>query len=191
MTVPVRAAKPRNAEASRKALLRAASELFSEQGYEQSTVREIGERAGVDPALIARYYGNKLALYLATLTADGNNTGISTDNPSIRTYVERLLEQVERHGPGPLLQAIVRTDTSPEIREVTRLHLEQRLVAPLTDLFTRKKVPSPQLKAEAAVAMLTGILIVRTANSLGQLHATPRAELADLLTSLIESLGAV
>ena len=41
--------------ASRVALLEAAARLFHGRGYDATTVREIGERAGVDPALIARY----------------------------------------------------------------------------------------------------------------------------------------
>ncbi|MFD9659211.1 helix-turn-helix domain-containing protein [Streptomyces mirabilis] len=33
--------------------------LFAERGFDRTTIRDIGERAGVDPALIARYFGSK------------------------------------------------------------------------------------------------------------------------------------
>jgi len=38
-----------DAQASRQALLDAATELFDDRGYDATTVREIGERAAVDP----------------------------------------------------------------------------------------------------------------------------------------------
>ena len=65
------AAAARDAQASRRALLEAADALFDERGYDAATVRDIGERAGVDAALIARYFGGKEGLYLATLQQEG------------------------------------------------------------------------------------------------------------------------
>jgi AcrR family transcriptional regulator len=47
-------ARSRNAGASKQALLQAAHELFGQQGFEGTTIRDIGDRAGVDHALIAR-----------------------------------------------------------------------------------------------------------------------------------------
>ena len=44
--------RTRNAGATREALLGAAQDLFGRKGYERATTREIGEVAGVDPALI-------------------------------------------------------------------------------------------------------------------------------------------
>jgi AcrR family transcriptional regulator len=52
-----------DAQASREALLDAATALFEARGYQATTVRDIGERAAVDPALIARYFGGKEGLY--------------------------------------------------------------------------------------------------------------------------------
>ncbi|MGN6816812.1 MAG: TetR family transcriptional regulator, partial [Solirubrobacterales bacterium] len=69
MTVKAnKARRPHDSQASRKALLEAGRTLFDEVGYEHATTREIGERAGVDPALIARYFGGKEGLFLAALT---------------------------------------------------------------------------------------------------------------------------
>ena len=38
--------RPRDAAASKDALLQAAQELFGQKGFERTTIREIGERAG-------------------------------------------------------------------------------------------------------------------------------------------------
>jgi len=60
----------RNAADSRQRLLDAARKLFAERGYERSTIRDIGEQAGLDSTLIARYFGSKAALYLEAMRTD-------------------------------------------------------------------------------------------------------------------------
>lgn len=73
----------RDSARSRQLLLEAAAGLFAERGFDRSTTREIGERAGVDPALIARYFGGKAQLYLAVLDLDRKGSGRPTCwNPS-------------------------------------------------------------------------------------------------------------
>ena len=52
-----------DAGASRRALLDATGPLFDERGFDRATTRDIGARAGVDAALIARYFGSKEGLH--------------------------------------------------------------------------------------------------------------------------------
>jgi AcrR family transcriptional regulator len=47
------------------AILEAARELFAETGFERTTIRAVAARAGVDPALVMQYYGNKEGLFAA------------------------------------------------------------------------------------------------------------------------------
>ncbi|MGJ8639527.1 MAG: TetR/AcrR family transcriptional regulator [Opitutaceae bacterium] len=49
-------------EEKEKALLRAATELFVQQGVAQTTVKEIADRAGVAVGTVYRYYEDKVAL---------------------------------------------------------------------------------------------------------------------------------
>jgi AcrR family transcriptional regulator len=60
----------RDAAATKAALLRAAQELFTERGYERTTVRDIADRAGVNQALLFRYFGNKEELFQAVLATE-------------------------------------------------------------------------------------------------------------------------
>ncbi|MBX6388749.1 MAG: TetR family transcriptional regulator [Frankia sp.] len=69
-TPGARGVRRRDAERSRAALLDAAAELFAERGYAGTALRAVGQRAGVDAALIARYFGGKDGLYRAVLAAD-------------------------------------------------------------------------------------------------------------------------
>jgi AcrR family transcriptional regulator len=46
-------------------ILDAARELFAEAGFEKTTIRAVASRAGIDPALVMQYYGNKEGLFAA------------------------------------------------------------------------------------------------------------------------------
>lgn len=52
---------------TREAILDAARRLFSERGYDGATIRGIAADAGVDPALVHHYYGNKERLFAAAM----------------------------------------------------------------------------------------------------------------------------
>jgi AcrR family transcriptional regulator len=52
---------------TREKLLQAAIQVFSESGYEGSTVRMICRRADVNIALVSYHFGDKLALYRAVI----------------------------------------------------------------------------------------------------------------------------
>ena len=57
----------RDAEATREALLRAATELFALLGYDGVRVEAVARRAGVNKALINYYFGGKRPLYRAAI----------------------------------------------------------------------------------------------------------------------------
>ncbi|HEY4456566.1 MAG TPA: helix-turn-helix domain-containing protein, partial [Pseudonocardiaceae bacterium] len=61
----------RDADATRAALLTAARDLFAERGFDQTTVRDIAARAGVNQALLFRYYGSKDGLFHAIMASTG------------------------------------------------------------------------------------------------------------------------
>jgi AcrR family transcriptional regulator len=54
---------------TRDAILDAATKLFSQRGYDGSSLRAIAAAAGVDPALIRHFFGGKDTLF-ATVVAD-------------------------------------------------------------------------------------------------------------------------
>jgi len=66
--VPPRGRRPAGSTDTRADILDAARELFAQSGFERTTMRAVAERAGVDPALIAHYFGNKDGLLAEVIT---------------------------------------------------------------------------------------------------------------------------
>jgi len=66
MTKPIKApATKRDSAASKLRLLEAAIDVFSEHGYKATTTRMVAKKAGLNAALISRYFGNKEKMLLA------------------------------------------------------------------------------------------------------------------------------
>ena len=182
-----RPGRSRDAAASRDALLRAAQTLFGQQGFESTTIREIGEQAGVDAALIARYFGSKADLYIAAVMAE-DAEGRPREYEGLEQIADVAMTQADRRGPGPILQAIVRSDTSAEIRAAARDLLEPRLAAPLAARMIAQGVDRPQLRAEVAVSALFGIILGRSLGWFDEIRSVPRDELVALI---VDALGAI
>jgi AcrR family transcriptional regulator len=62
--------RPSRADVTRAAILAAARERFGADGYEGATIRAIAAGAGIDPALVMRYYGSKEKLFAAAAHFD-------------------------------------------------------------------------------------------------------------------------
>jgi len=65
--MPPRGRRPVGGPDTREQILTAAGELFSELGFERTTMRRVAARADVDPALIHHYFVNKEGLLAAAL----------------------------------------------------------------------------------------------------------------------------
>ena len=52
---------------TRAAILTAARDLFHDLGFEAASVRLIAARAGIDPAMVLRYFGSKQGLFAAAI----------------------------------------------------------------------------------------------------------------------------
>lgn len=65
MTDQPRSARPRNAEATKATILAAARGIFTRCGYEGAGMREVAAAAGVNVALVSRYFGSKDGLFVA------------------------------------------------------------------------------------------------------------------------------
>src|SRR5881396_2159578 len=67
-----RKARPtgRRSDRTKAAILAAAREHFAASGYERATIRAIARKAGIDPAMVMRYFGTKEKLFAAAAEFD-------------------------------------------------------------------------------------------------------------------------
>ncbi len=74
-----------------------AREVLAEQGFPRTTIREIAERANVNPALLHYYFGNRAGLHTAVVEEIGKQ---------IRASVESSLRSLG--GPRERMRALLR-----------------------------------------------------------------------------------
>jgi AcrR family transcriptional regulator len=184
------ASRPRDAAASKDALLQAAGNLFGQHGFEATTIRKIGEQAGVDAALIARYFGSKADLYIAAVNAE-DAEGAPSEYEGLEHIADVMLTLADQRGPGPVLQAIVRSDTSTEIREAALDHVARRLVGPLTANIRAQGVDRPELRVQIAVSALVGISLGRSLEWFDEIRSVPREELVSLIVDGLDAITAI
>jgi AcrR family transcriptional regulator len=185
-------ARRRDAAASARALFEAASELFGQRGFEQTTLREIGERAGVDPSLVARYFGSKAELYVMVIASeqlDDPTTPQFDEGPapyeSFEAMATAVLRRSDLRGPGPILQSLMRQDTSAEVRQAARARLDDRLVSPLSEGVATHD-GTETLRSQLVVAALLGVSLARSLRWFDQLADVDRARLVQLLAEILE-----
>jgi AcrR family transcriptional regulator len=173
-----------DAPASRAALLRAAAALFDERGYDAATVRDIGDRAGVDPALIARYFGGKEGLYLAALQQE-QRAPLPIDPAEL---LECMVSRSEQRGIGPIPRAMVSPTLSDAMREQIADIIRHRLLGPLDEELTGRGVADATLRAEILVAVATGVVLTRASGTLPALAAAPLDDVLAVLGPLVAAL---
>jgi AcrR family transcriptional regulator len=140
MNVP--AAPPRRSDATKSAILAAAREHFAKSGYQAATIRAIAADAGIDPAMVIRYYGNKERLFAAAAKFDLRLPDLA-DIPAsevgcalVRHFLERwegdetlmalLRAASTNEAAAAQLQAIFATQVGPAL---ARLRAESRAAA--------------------------------------------------------------
>jgi AcrR family transcriptional regulator len=173
--------RARDASASRRALLTAAGELFHERGYDGATVREIGDRAGVDAALIARYFGGKEGLYLAVLAEEDPHADEQLDP---RTFVAEVLRHWDLRGLSPVSRALGALELSDDVRRQVQAIVRRRLL----DRFAFEG-PDAALRAEILIALVLGISLTRANGMLPQLARARRARLTAILDPVVDALA--
>ncbi|WP_158412922.1 TetR family transcriptional regulator [Holophaga foetida] len=125
-------------------ILEAARILFSEQGFERTTIRGIGASAGVDPALVVHYFGNKENLFFET-TLSGFEV------PDLR--------QMEGRVTGKKLIALLRASVShPGALHALQGILQKRLQRVLAELLP---VDEADLRSGLIATQMVGLAVTR------------------------------
>jgi AcrR family transcriptional regulator len=178
--------RPHDAEASRRALLDAGREVFEEVGYDRATTREIGERAGVDPALIARYFDSKEGLFIAAIAAGSPEDDELDFAPA--ELLRFLLERWDERGHNPISRALASPTLTPGAREQISAVVGDRVVCGLAAELRTRGAADAELRAELLIALAVGVAMTRANGTLETLAATPREEVLEALAPLVRAL---
>ena len=131
-------------------LVRAAIDLFTEQGYDSTTVAQIAERAGLTKTTFFRHFPGKREILFAgqevhsRLFADG--IAAAPDSAAPLEAVAMALDTAtaaftsEQRDFGPRLQAVIAANTDLQERAAFKA---VSLAAAMTDALRKRGVPEP------------------------------------------------
>jgi AcrR family transcriptional regulator len=187
------AAPPRRRDATktRQLLLDAALQRFTRDGYAATTVREIADDAGVNVALISRYFRSKEGLFEACLTSSVDEIRRTTgDGPPSRTT-----EAIARQIAGPCTSGLphhlllLLRSSGDEGADRIRLGLlrsygERLAVAADSPPGDDRML----LRAQVVLAAAAGIALLRTRSGLEPLASATEEDLVPPLRDLIDAL---
>ena len=177
---------------TRADILEAARETFSEKGYNRATIRSIAVSAGVDPALIHHYFGNKEALFAASIDipfppaervvaafADaGGGTG--------RLLAETFFSVWEQERPRASLLGMLRSAMGGEDRAVEAFR--QFVTGEIQDRIAPMiGGEDARLRALLMASHLVGIAMTRYVVRLEPIASTSIEEIIDLVAPRIQS----
>jgi AcrR family transcriptional regulator len=187
--------KSRDADNTRQLLLRAARYRFARDGYAATKVRDIAADAGVNMALINRYFVSKEGLFEACLQrVDKELGGESNPDQTLDRIVHTVLTKVTAvEGDDEQLQLLLLLRTSGDERadDIRRgiLHsFTERLAA---TSGWRPDDPSTEpllLRAQLVIATSLGIVMLRSSIKLEPLSSTSADELAGPLGELLRTM---
>jgi AcrR family transcriptional regulator len=126
-------------EGTRRAILGAARATFAARGYEQTTIRAVAARAGVDASMVMRYFGSKAGLFTAAVTIDLQVPDLRSVPASgrgellVRHFVSRWEDPVHDDELIALLRTGVTSETVAGQLQTVLGHLVAEPIAALGD----------------------------------------------------------
>jgi AcrR family transcriptional regulator len=143
----------RDARRTKLAILRAAEVAFSTVGYTHTGIREIAADAGVDRALIARYFGSKQALFEAVLAKTlPVDSFLEFERDRFGQGVVAHFLNASADAPTPI-RMMVLAAADPAVRELS-MQINQALV--IEPLATWLGPPNARARATNLVTLWAG-----------------------------------
>ncbi|ROP61155.1 TetR/AcrR family transcriptional regulator [Curtobacterium sp. ZW137] len=184
----------KDAEATRMLLVQAARRRFAFDGYRATTVRDIAADAGVNVALINRYFVSKEGLFRACLDRVVQDLG-AEESPAPRAVgLDRALGDLIGHivrSPSDedsmQLMLLVRSsgdDGADAIRRETLRRYAERLATVVGGSVTDELL----LRAEIALSVVLGMTMLRTSTRVEPLATASEDEIARPLDDALRAL---
>ncbi|WAC55625.1 TetR family transcriptional regulator [Gordonia sp. SL306] len=174
---------------NRAAIVASARELFSDHGFDRTTMRAIGKRAGVDPALIHHYFGTKDALLVEALRPEIDVEAVfagvdAVHSPGIE-FVRRLVGFWEGHPEARarvialMKVATTRDEIAAEMREFQLGVVRSALSRVVTD-------DDPELRYGLVATQIFGLALMRYIVKVPAIRDATADELAALVGPVVQ-----
>lgn len=176
-------ARRRDSAATRQALRDAATELFAARGYDRTTVRDIAMRAGVNQALLFRYFGSKEALFEEATS--GQSLRDTAPGDLVAEMLDNLLDPSSSARRDQVLTALLRTlGTDDEAAAIREKHNAGYAAA----LATLTEGDNADLRADLVLAWLFGISLMRGVAATQPLADADPAVVRELVLPAVRTL---
>lgn len=171
---------------TREAILAIARRRFADSGFETTSMRAISAEAGVDPSVVAHFFGSKDGLFRAAVgwpfdpsAAAAQLAGAGPEGIGGRV-AHTFLTAWEDPSSGPALMAMLRSAMSHETSAVLlRQFVTQHLFTQVVGLVRK---PDAALRVNLAAAHLVGVAVMRYALRVEPIASMSFEELVARLT---------
>jgi AcrR family transcriptional regulator len=190
-------ARARDAGHTKQQLLLAARRRFAFNGYDATTVRDIATDAGVNVALINRYFESKEGLFEACITRAGEELARSGDaevtiEELARTIVDQLAHGSAIDGAARLqMLLLVRTSGDQRAETIRRAILRRYAEGMAAAAGWRPDLDNGDrlvLRAQIALATALGIALLRSSSDLEPLSSASEGELFEPIREVLAAL---
>jgi AcrR family transcriptional regulator len=167
---------PRRSDATRAAILAAAREQFAAGGYQAATIRAIAAAAGIDPALVMRYYGNKEGLFAAAAEFDLRLPDL-TALPRSQVGAALVTHFLDRWDDDETLMALLRSAVTNESARERMQSIFATQVAPQVGKLSGLPRAEAAARAGLIASQILGLALCRYVLQLPPVVKQPRAEI--------------
>jgi AcrR family transcriptional regulator len=188
MIPPIQASpRARNATATRQAMLASARRHFARESYENVGLREIAGDAGVDPALVSRYFGSKEQLFKEAVRGDDEHMMHGVSREHLPEHFAALLldakgeEAKDADAQIDRLMILLRSASSPKASSIIREAIDEDILEPVAALLGGEEA---ELRASLCLAVLMGTGILRSALAVDPVSTSCSDALRRRLTAL-------
>ena len=177
---------PKRSDATKTNILTAARAQFASAGYEGTTIRSVAAAAGIDPALVIRYFGNKEGLFAAAAEFDLRLPDF-TEVPRSALGEALISHFIDRWEEDETLIALLRAASTNEAAAQRMQALFATQVAPVVMGLTGLPRAQAATRAGLVSSQVLGLALCRYVLALPPVVALKRAEMVERVGATLQA----
>lgn len=178
--------KKRDAAATRQNIIDAAQQEFAQRGYDGAGLREIAKNAGINVALINRYFGSKEGLFEQSVMPhfniddllDGDKSGFGK-----RIAEQALAKTIYTEGIAPNI-AFIRSVGSAQVKSQLKEGMESQIIMRLANWLGGQDA---EQRAALIVSQLLGFALLHSVVGVDALETEHTQAITDRLANVLQS----